>query len=259
MDQLEQMPFITSNDIHALERFADLVRITVIKLQVEGRDGELEDGTLHSLLLKKFPERQLENYSRWLNEWAREKSVIAVSDWLEDEVRFREEVTEMANGNESKPVKYARPPRAPKYQDQRKIRNLHTATMGNEPRNTRPPCSLCSSFDHGVWFCKQFYDKGVDDRWQITKERKLCFRCLASDHRGKDFTKARICGIDDCSRNHHRLLHGSEMMAETGPMTTLSYVDDGRHPVVPQEGAPVGTLTSCNAETLTESYSLSCG
>ena len=73
MDQLEQMPFIRSNDIHDLERFSDLVRITVVKLQAEGRDAELEDGTLHSLLLKKLPECQLQNYSRWLNESAREK------------------------------------------------------------------------------------------------------------------------------------------------------------------------------------------
>ena len=37
MDQLEQMPLIRSNDIHALERFADLVRITVVKLQAKLR------------------------------------------------------------------------------------------------------------------------------------------------------------------------------------------------------------------------------
>ena len=164
MDQLEQMPFIISNDI---QRFADLVRVTVVKLHAEGRDGELKDGTLYSLLLKKLPERQLENYSRWLNEHAREKSVVAVRDWLKDEVRFRVEAAEMANGIESKPVEYSRPPRAPKYQDQSRMQNCHTAAMGNDPRNTRPPSSLCSSFDHGVWFCKQFYDKGVDDRWQI--------------------------------------------------------------------------------------------
>ena len=73
MDQLEQMPLIRSNDIHALEKFADLVRITVVKLQVEGKDGELGDGTLHSLMVKKLPDRQLENYSRWLNERERKK------------------------------------------------------------------------------------------------------------------------------------------------------------------------------------------
>ena len=48
MDQVEQIPFIRSNDFHTRERFSDLVRITVVKLQAEGRDGELEDGTVHS-------------------------------------------------------------------------------------------------------------------------------------------------------------------------------------------------------------------
>ena len=76
MDQLEQM----SNDVHALEKFADLVRITVVKLQAEGKDGELGDGSLHSLLVKELPDRQRENYSRWLNECAREKSVTAFRD-----------------------------------------------------------------------------------------------------------------------------------------------------------------------------------
>ena len=66
MDQLEQMPSIRSNDIHALEKIADLVRIRVVKLQAEGKDGELGDGTLHSIMVKKLPDRQLENYSRRL-------------------------------------------------------------------------------------------------------------------------------------------------------------------------------------------------
>ena len=120
----------------------------------------------------------------------------------------------------------------------------------------RSPCSLCQSLDHGVWFCKQFLEKRVDDRWQFAKERKLCFRCLATDHRGKDCRKARICGIEGCPRNHHRLLHGLENLSETGPMTTLPHVDEERRPAVPWEGVPVVTMTSCNAETPTESYSL---
>lgn len=75
MDLLKQIPLIRSNDIHSLEKFADLVQIAVIKLQGEGKDGELGDGTLHSLMVKKLPGRQLENYSLWLNECAREISV----------------------------------------------------------------------------------------------------------------------------------------------------------------------------------------
>ena len=69
---------------------------------MEGKDGELGDGTLHSLIVKKLPDRQLQNYSRWLNEWAREKSVTAFRDWLKAEVRFRVKAAEMANGIEPK-------------------------------------------------------------------------------------------------------------------------------------------------------------
>ena len=159
-------------------------------------------------------------------------------------------------GIEPKPVEHVRPPRVPSYQEQSRMRNFQTAAIGKEPNSTKLPCSLCQSFDHGVWFCKEFYDTGVDDRWKIAKEKQLCFRCLASDHWGKDCLKARTYGIDGYSRNHHRLLHGSEVLSETGPMTMLPHADDGRRPDVPREGAPAVILTSCNAETPTESYSL---
>ena len=39
MDQLEAMPSLKGGDVQGFERFADLVRITVVKLQAEGRDG----------------------------------------------------------------------------------------------------------------------------------------------------------------------------------------------------------------------------
>ena len=166
LDQLEQMPLIRSNDIHALEKFADPVQITVIKLQAEGKDGELGDGTLHTgLLVKKLPHRHLENYSCWLSEDAREKSVTAFRDWLKDEVRFHVEAAEMANGIEPKTFEHVRLPRASKYPDLGRLQNFHTAAVGNGIRTMWSPCSLCQSPDHGVWFCKHFYDKGVDDCW----------------------------------------------------------------------------------------------
>lgn len=74
----------------------------VVKLQAEGKLRELRDGMLHSQMVKKLPDRQLENYSRWLNECVREKSVTVFRDWLRDEVRFRVEAAEMADGIEPK-------------------------------------------------------------------------------------------------------------------------------------------------------------
>ena len=138
-----------------------------------------------------------------------------------------------------------------------RMRNFHTAVIENETRNMHSPCSLYQSLDHGVWFCKQFHDKGVEVCWQFATERKLCFRFLATDHRGKDCRKACRCGIIECCPlNHHRLLHGLKKLSEARPMNTLPHVEEERHPVIPWEGVPIVTMTSCNDETSNESYLL---
>jgi len=41
MDQIEKMPPLKSNDVQSLKRFDDLVRIAVVKVQLEGHGGEL--------------------------------------------------------------------------------------------------------------------------------------------------------------------------------------------------------------------------
>ncbi len=96
------MPTLKNNDIQSFEKFPDLVRVTIVKLEAEGRSGELGDGALHSLLVKKLSERQVENYSRWLSEQHKIRSVKALRDWLKEEVIIRVEAIEMAQGIEPK-------------------------------------------------------------------------------------------------------------------------------------------------------------
>ena len=78
---------LKNSNVQGFEKFADLVRIAVVKLQAEGRDGELGESTLHSLLVKKLADKQLESYSRWLMEQKCERSVLSLRDWLKEEVR----------------------------------------------------------------------------------------------------------------------------------------------------------------------------
>ena len=51
---MDQISLFKSNDVQSFERFAALVCMAVVKLQAEGCGRELEDGALHSLLVKKF-------------------------------------------------------------------------------------------------------------------------------------------------------------------------------------------------------------
>ena len=73
MDELE----IYYNDV---ENFADLVRVTVVKLKAENRHAELGEGTLHNRLVKKLLARNLECYSRWLSVNNKDPAVTSLSD-----------------------------------------------------------------------------------------------------------------------------------------------------------------------------------
>ena len=169
MDQLEKMPQMRNNDVQGFEKFSDLVRITVVKLKAEGRDGELGEGTLHSLLVRKLAEVQVQGYSRWLQEQSRKRSVVSLKDWLKEEVRIRVEATEMAHGLSvmEKSDGWQHSNRNPNIRN--KSRNFHVKSdftrrpPGSGQPNRKPPCPCCSSPNHGVWACLVFQQKSYDE------------------------------------------------------------------------------------------------
>ena len=79
--------FLHGLALKSLERFADLVRRAVFKLKAEGLDGELGEGTFHSLFVKMLTDRQVESYIRWLRENRKDRSVVTLREWLNEELR----------------------------------------------------------------------------------------------------------------------------------------------------------------------------
>ncbi len=59
---------------------------------------------------------------------------------------------------------------------------------------------------HKIWKCEQFKKLTIPERYEKVKQLKLCFSCLAGNHRIKD-CKARACGVYGCQKRHNRLLH----------------------------------------------------
>ena len=207
-----------------------------MKLQAEGRGGELGDGALHSLLVKKFAD------SRWLREHKKGRSVFSLRDWLKEEVRIRVKAVEMARGIEADTVGAAMD--SGKQVDKGgRIRNLFSEgnNFGKEPAvpTSKPPCVYCRG-NHGVWNCRRFQNMGANERWNVARDKRLCFRCLASE--GRACTKARPFYINGCKRNHHHFAQGN--------------TKDGRV-VSAREGAPAHTHPSTSKqETVTETFSL---
>ncbi|CAB4043201.1 Hypothetical predicted protein, partial [Paramuricea clavata] len=250
MDQLEAMPSLKGSDVQGFERFADLVRITVVKLQAEGRDGELGEGTLHGLLVKKLAERQVESYSRWLREHKKERSVLSLKDWLKEEVRVRVEAVEMVHGVEGMDLSLKRNEAGGgkfRYGDRGRSRTLFAGRGGVGGKDVKPPCALCEG-NHGIWSCQRFQDMKVQDRWNIAKVKHLCFRCLGSDHQGKACLRSKACKTDGCTKNHHALLHDSAPPVKR---------PEDKNPVVPREGETDSrTHTTMHDTPATEALSL---
>ena len=111
MDELDSMPALRYNDVDNFERFADLVRMAVVKLKAENRQAELGEGTLHRQLVRKLHDRHLECYSRWLNVHNKEPAVTSLCDWLKEEVAIKVEAKEMAHGLDEKLLPERRFPR----------------------------------------------------------------------------------------------------------------------------------------------------
>ena len=87
-------------------------------------------------------------------------------------------------------------------------------------QNTRQyECKICQQ-PHAIWQCEEFKKMPVSSRWEIAKEKRLCFRCLGYGHSGQECRRSRTCGIDNCKATHNRLLHGTEKKTEESPGKT---------------------------------------
>ena len=138
------------NDVQGFERVVNF------KLKAEGRDGELREGTLHSLFVRKLAQVQVQGYSRWLQEQSRERSVVSLKDCLTEEVRIHVEATEMAHGLSVTEKSDGWQHSNQNPNNQNKSGNFHVKSdftrrpPGSGQPNRKPPCPCCGSPNHGV-------------------------------------------------------------------------------------------------------------
>ena len=147
----------------------------------------------------------LADLDKWLRERVRAKSLI--SDQTLNSCQSKESKVIPREGNRRRNNRKG-PPRS----DARGAEFSTVATRVNGNREpTRPPvnCPVCSQA-HKVEDCPDFKRLDVDQRAQCAKEKNLCFRCLSSsEHRAKECSVRRGCGVHDCLKRHHPLIHGA--------------------------------------------------
>ena len=90
LEELEEFPQIRQGHAKAIEEFADLLDIAMINLQEAGQQHELGVGSLYAMLQRKIPEAMFARYHRWVFEYSKEESVLALREWILQESEFQE-------------------------------------------------------------------------------------------------------------------------------------------------------------------------
>ena len=69
---------------------------------------------------------------------------------------------------------------------------------------TKKLYTLCQEL-HPIWKCSKFKELSVQERYNIAKERNLCFNCLMQNHHAINCRSKLLCR--KCGRRHNTLLH----------------------------------------------------
>ena len=224
MEDLMQFPQIQSGNAEELERFADLLDITIINLKETGEHQDLGDGSLYIQLQRKLPQSLLARYHRWLFENNVLESVVALQTWVIQESYFHTIASETIHGLTGQTPNSQLTQSTPNSVGER---TFFISTSACQPQQIQP-CQVCGE-QHRIWQCKAFMQENISERWNIAKRFKLCYRCLAEGHNGKSCRRTRRCGKNGCHKVHHKLLHlhketgrsaGFEAKSNTGPCNT---------------------------------------
>ena len=80
-------------------------------------------------------------------------------------------------------------------------------------------CPICDN-KHAIVKCNKLTQVNADERLEIIKNKRLCFRCLSAGHVSAECKSISTC--DKCSKRHHTFLHGSTPRPKSRDKHTLS-------------------------------------
>lgn len=228
-DDIVSAPPIKEDNLKELADFANKLFDTVAKLKDSGRGSELKGtSTIYTMVLQKIPDKLLFQYQDEMSE-VEDEGLETFTTWLNRQAAIRMEMSELKESASKKPAEKSN--RTSKFKESGQFRSRSHATGTNKKDKKMPlkreqqsqetgsvastqdsssiqACPLCDE-KHPVTKCKIWTKAKVTERWDIAKEKGLCFRCLDLGHRGPNCQKTESCGINDCSKTHHHTLHNT--------------------------------------------------
>ena len=168
LEELDAFKQIREGNEKDLGHFAELLDAVVVNLTDANQEEELGSGSLYITLKCKFNKNVLTKYKQWIYVNHRTEDVKTLREFIGTESEFLTTASETIAGVLS---------------GSKRERALFAKEDPDPNKKHLTKCRICKE-SHGLWTCENFKKMSVNDRWNIAKEQKLCFRCLSDGHRG---------------------------------------------------------------------------
>ena len=237
MDAIIAVQLLREDDLPGLESFSNSLQDIVAKLIDAGREDEVHGpSSLYTLAMQRLPDTLLVGYEMDRIKKGQE-GLSCLSEWLSEQVIIRLEIAELKDSlkknvrrpRQEMPSRFKATSREPSRAHQSSVHatEAQTVTPRVQPvqRSAAPPtseitCAVCQE-EHRTIGCPKWQKATVQDRWDMAKKYKICFRCLLTGHQGRNCRSTKKCGVNGCDKTHHRGLHPTTRPA--APQAQKSY------------------------------------
>ena len=100
-------------------------------------------------------------------------------------------------------------------------------------------CPLGLKAKHLLASCPVYQGETINQRWEVVRENRICWKCLEVSHHRNDYKRADGTLCDKCKENHFRSLH-NETKNEPSHSNMSPYA-----PTFTSQGTPPG-VENCN-------------
>ncbi|XP_044761992.1 uncharacterized protein LOC123319195 [Coccinella septempunctata] len=192
---------IREHNIESLIKFSNHISCLVATIKSLGYNEHLQNPTLVRDIVQKLPDMIK---LRWGEEVMKKHGTVDLndlSDWISDIAAAACYVSRPSSSTmnktepRSKPFVYS------------STKRYETTLTTVESKKTDKLCTYCREKGHYIQDCSKINQDDVETRWETVTRRKLCFSCLKNNHQTMKCRSKRQCGIDNCKRSHHKLLH----------------------------------------------------
>lgn len=201
LDRIRNVAPVKTDKLDTLITFSDEIKNVVGTIESLNETDHLRNPILLQELLSKLPTGLKLNWIEHISNTTLHQgpNLLEFSSWLDHKASIACQVHNPVMTDNH--AKYDNS----KFRPKNERRDITLAT--NNLKTTEKRCICCRNELHHLSNCSKFKSLTNDDRWTLITKNKMCFSCLLPYHSLKQCKKIKKCGINNCVKPHHELLH----------------------------------------------------